>query len=234
MGQAKLRRMSAVPTVYHHTSTLRTNEIWMSGKIKLEGQQPPAVHPKLGKITTNANLRRSMRDFPPLAWFTARISVPRCLVESVMLFRDEKTGEVIKKVRLGERESNAMSLHRIAIGFPVSAIPVVPWPDHPGYGTAEGRELNETARDVGDNPADWWVSEEPVEVLSASEIWGSGIMDLKLRRRDGYLKDVKRMVELCRTTKGVFIPPSWLSPEETELLRSKLGVPIAPVHEAAD
>src|SRR5690242_13987109 len=117
MGQAKLRRMNAVPTVYHHTSSLRTNEIWMSGKIKLEGQQPPAWHPKLGKIGTTTNLRRSMRDFPALAWFTSKISVPRCLVETVICFADEKTGEVVKKLRLGEHESNAMALQRIALGF---------------------------------------------------------------------------------------------------------------------
>jgi hypothetical protein len=230
MGQAKLRRLSAVPTVYHHTSTLRTNEIWMSGKIKLEGQQPPALHPKLGEIKTDANLRRQMRDFPPLAWFTSQISVPRCLVESTVCFTDEKTGEMIKKVRLGERESNAMALHRIAIGFPVSAIPVVPWPDHPGYFTTEGQELNESARDAGDDPNDWWVSEEPVDVLSASEIWlAHRVLNTKLRRHDGYLKDMKKMVEMCRTTEGAYIPPSWITQEQANQVFGKLGIPIAPV-----
>jgi hypothetical protein len=220
--------MNAVPTVYHHTSSLRTNEIWMSGKIKLEGQQPEALHPKLGTIKTDANRRRSMTDFAPLVWFTSKISVPRCLVESTMYFTDQETGEVVKRVRLSELESNAMSLHRIALGFPVPAIPVVPWPDHPGYGTAEGQELNEAAREVGDDPKDWWVSDEPVDVLAASEVWiCRSLMDVKLRRHDGYLKEVKKMVEACRTTKGVFIPPSWLSMKEAEKLSRMVGVPIS-------
>jgi hypothetical protein len=146
-----------------------------------------------------------------------------------MYFADEKTGEVVKKLRLSELESNAMALHRIALGFPVSAIPVVPWPDHPGYGTDEGQELNKSARDAGDNPNDWWVSEEPVEVLTASEVWTCHkIMDVKLSRNDWYLKEVRKMVQMCRDTKGVFIPPSWLTPEEAEKISHRLGVPIAP------
>jgi hypothetical protein len=227
MGQAKVRRLNAGATIYHHTSTLRTNEIWMSGKIKLEGQQPEAMHPKLGKIQSEANRRRSMVDFAPLAWFTSKIQVPQCLLKSNLCFVDTKTGEIIKKVKLGEKEANALALHRLALAFPVSAIPVVPWPDHPGYSTAEGRELNETARDAGDDPNDWWVSEEPVDVMAASEVWLSrGIMDVRLYRHDGYLKDIRRMVTQCRTTQGVYIPPSWINPEEAEVAARQLGLRI--------
>ena len=38
MGAAKRKRQNRVPTVYHHTSTLRTNLIWMSGVIEVEGK----------------------------------------------------------------------------------------------------------------------------------------------------------------------------------------------------
>jgi hypothetical protein len=40
---------------------------------------------------------------------------------------------------------------------------VVPWPDDSGYGTAEGQELNETARDVGDDPGTTHEIIQPVE-----------------------------------------------------------------------
>jgi len=169
-----------------------------------------------------------MRDFPPLAWFTSKISVPRCLVSSTVLFKNLETGEVVKKMRLTEKQSNSMALHRIALGFPVSEIPVVRWKDYPGYDTAEGRELNETAIDLGDNPNDWWVSEEPVDVLKASEVWTSHrIMDVKLRRNDVYLKDVHRMVSLCREHDGrVYIPPSWITEDQARQVSDGLGVPI--------
>ena len=74
MGQAKEKRKNAVPTVYHHTSTLRTNLIWMSGVVQVEGQSDGVLHPQLGRIDTDARIRRELRDFPPLAWFTSQIS----------------------------------------------------------------------------------------------------------------------------------------------------------------
>ena len=35
MGQAKLKRSLPVSVVYHHTSTLRTNLLWMSGVVEV-------------------------------------------------------------------------------------------------------------------------------------------------------------------------------------------------------
>src|ERR1700731_3325696 len=95
MGEAKRRRLagSGIPSVYHHTSTLRTNLLWMSGVIELEGRSPPVFHPRLGEIRTDALARRSMTDFSPLAWFTTQTFVPQCLVKASILFLDEVTGE---------------------------------------------------------------------------------------------------------------------------------------------
>lgn len=54
MGEAKRRKMKEAelgPVVYHHTSTLRTNLLWMSGVIELEGQsRRPAFHPSWAKF----------------------------------------------------------------------------------------------------------------------------------------------------------------------------------------
>src|SRR5712664_3230068 len=85
MGEAKRRRLASDGslTVYHHTSTLRTNLIWMSGAIELEGRSPPVYHPRLGEIRTDALARRSMKDFAPLAWFTTQTSIPQCLVKNI-------------------------------------------------------------------------------------------------------------------------------------------------------
>ena len=46
MGAAKRKRQNRVPTVYHHTSTLRTNLIWMSGVIEVEGKSKGVFHPQ--------------------------------------------------------------------------------------------------------------------------------------------------------------------------------------------
>lgn len=71
MGEAK-RRVAAGAynkpnTVFHHTSTLRTNLIWMSGVIDIEGRSPPVVHPRLGVLQGNPFGRRAFKDFPPVA-----------------------------------------------------------------------------------------------------------------------------------------------------------------------
>ena len=220
MGQAKLRRANAVPVVYHHTSTLRTNLIWMAGVIEIEGKSDPVFHPDLGELTLDANLRRAMHDFPPLAWFTTRIEVPNCLLHSSLMLLDKSSG-VTREVARDPRLSNAIALNRIALGFPVAAISVVPWRDHSGYVTDEGKALNETAREAGDNPDEWYVSEAPVDVLAATEIWSSpSIMRPKLKRLDAYLPHVRRMVEMCRSRPGTFIPPTWLKiDQQRELAR---------------
>jgi hypothetical protein len=225
VGEAKRRRAAGVPTIYHHTSTLRTHLIWMSGVIELEGKSPPVQHPHIGEIRTDALARRAVIDFPRLAWFTTQISIPNCLINSVIYGIDKLTGER-KAIETDAMTANALALNRVAIGFPIDNVPVVPWPEHAGYSTGEGRELNETAIEMGDNPKHWYVAEEPVKVLQASEIWSSPSMLIpRLIRQDWYLRDVHRMVRLCRE-KRVYIPPTWLKPEDARALARKLNVPL--------
>ena len=156
MGEAKRRRQNAVPTVYHHTSTLRTNLIWMSGVIEVEGKSEGAFHPQLGEIKTDARLRRELKNFPPLAWFTKSIAVPNCLTQFVCLAIDQKTGEQ-RELKLDSGMANAVTLNRVALGFPTADVPVVPWPHYYGYSTPEGEELNDWARAAGDDPDEWYV-----------------------------------------------------------------------------
>lgn len=227
MGEAKRRRELAVPTVYHHTSTLRTNLLWMSGVIEVEGQGRPALHPTLGEIAQTANLRRAFDDFPPLAWFTTQINPPRCITEAAIIFTDKTTGEP-RDIPLMPGAANAIALHRVAIGFPIASIDVVRWADHPGYATAEGRALNDSAREFRDNPDDWYVAERPVDLMLASEIWTArSVMKPKLERAEPYLREMKRMVDLCRTTEGAFIPPTWVKPEDVHRLAERMGLPVA-------
>jgi hypothetical protein len=226
MGEAKRKRQNQVPTVYHHTSSLRTNLIWMSGVIEVEGKSKGVFHPQLGEIRTDAKMRRALKDFPPVAWFTTRIDVPRVLISSEIVFVDRGTGEELRRIKTNAEIGNGLSLTRIALGFPIANISVVPWPEYFGYRTTEGQELNETARMAGDNPDDWYISETPVDVLLASEVWGSrSIMKPKLERSDDYLRDIRRMVTTCRERKA-YIPPSWLTPEQGEALARMLGLPV--------
>jgi len=228
MGEAKRRRENAVPTVYHHTSTLRTNLIWMSGVIQVEGKSDGAFHPALGKIVTDAAARRAMKDFPAVAWFTKRIEVPRVLTGSALFATDKKTGE-LREFKVSDGEVNAISLNRVALGFAISETPVVPWREHYGYGTPEGRDLNESARAAGDDPEDWYVSETPVDVTKASEFWYSrNILHPKLVRHDSYLADIRRMVHLSKS-QGAYIPPSWLTTSNAQALARRMGVPVANV-----
>lgn len=227
MGEAKRRRENPIATVYHHTSTLRTNLIWMSGVVEVEGKSRGVFHPKLGEIKTNALARRALLDFPPLAWFTKLLDVPQVIVGSTLHYVDKNTGEA-KVITLAIEQANAMAMNRVALGFPISEIPVVPWPEHFGYTTGEGRELNETAREAGDDPDDWFVSDAPVNVLKVSEFWTSrSIVNPKLQRFDGYIKDIHRMVELCRSTPRAYIPPSWMKPDDAKAMARHLGVPSA-------
>lgn len=226
MGQARKRREAAQPTVYHHTSTLRTNLLWMSGVVEVEGKSEGVLHPQFGEIHTDALARRAMEDFPPVAWFTRRIDVPRCLVQSALYLLDKQTGEK-REYNVEGDVAHALSLNRVALGFPVAEIPVVPWPDYRGYGTAEGRTLNETARAAGDNPNDWFVSETPVDLLKVSEFWTAPKMSaLKLKRFDAYLPELRRMVKMCRETEGIYIPPTRLKREQAVKLAEGLGVEV--------
>jgi hypothetical protein len=228
MGQAKTRRNSS-PIVYHHTSVLRTNLIWMSGTIDVEGRSKGAVHPQLGEVSTNGALRRRMTDFPPLVWFTSSMERPKCLVSSEVVFADDR-GNVKARVSVDEAVSRGLSMTPVSLGFRAADIPVRPWPEHPGYRTAEGGELNETAADYGDDPKEWFVAEEPIDVMKIIE-FRSEVSNGRLRRmvrQDWYLPDIKRMVTLCRTTPGVHIPPSWVGEHNIEaylkFLREKPGI----------
>jgi len=235
MGEAKMRRQSSGLVVYHHTSMLRTNLIWMSGVVQLEGHVEPGLrglvlHPELGQIITNANLRRSFDDFPRLAWFTSKIDIPRCLMNARMIFADKETGEIRGEADLGihvQELTHSMALNRMAIGFPIANIPVMRWKGHSGYQTNEGRELNESAREVGDDPDDWWVSEVPVDLLEATEVWISpSVLKPKLKRFPQYLPQIRRMVTLCRERSDAYIPPSWMTEEQQMACAKKFGVPV--------
>ncbi len=216
-------------TVYHHTSTLRTNLIWMSGVIDVEGQCGDVVHPQIGKIMTDATRRRALKDFAPVAWFTTRVDVPRCLMRGEIQLEDKTTGAV-RRVHLSDDEANTLALRRVCLGFPLASISAVPWVEHPGYRTVEGAELNETGRDAGDNPDDWYVSESPVDVALLSEAWvAKSILRPKMQRQDWYVADIKAMVAGCRATPGAYIPPAWLTPDQAGRLASRLGVAVAPL-----
>jgi hypothetical protein len=171
-----------------------------------------------------------MRDFPPLAWFASSVVVPRCLIRALWIVKDKETGER-RTILVEEGVMHALALHRIALGFPAAKVPVVPWPEHAGYRTREGGELNESARDVGDDPDTWWVSDTPVDVMQASELYISRkIMAPKLFRSDAsLLADVKRTVALCRSQPGVFIPPTWLTTDQAQQLARSLDLPVAPL-----
>ena len=126
MGQKqKRRRENGVPTVYHHTSTLRTNLIWMSGIVQVEGKSESVIHPQLGEIRTDALARRALKDFPLVAWFTTRIDIPRCLVDLKLFFVSKNTGER-KHVEVDLHMAHAIALNRVALGFSIADIPVVP------------------------------------------------------------------------------------------------------------
>jgi hypothetical protein len=224
MGEAKRRRERAVAMVYHHTSTLRTNLIWMSGVLNVEGQSEHVVHPQLGTIHTSALARRALKDFPPVVWFTTDVGVPKCLSSMAVVLTDNKTGERTQ-ISLVKQEAHGLALNRVALGFRIEDIPVVHWPAHSGYRTGEGQELNETARSAGDDPNDWWVSEEPVDVLKVCDFWNAmSIDEPKMTRRDSYVADIHRMVTLCRTQKGVYIAPTWMKPERAQALARRLNL----------
>jgi hypothetical protein len=230
MGEAKRRKLASAEgacVVYHHTSTLRTNLLWMSGVIELEGRSPPVVHPQLGEVRTDALARRALKDFPPVAWFTTEIAVPKCLRQNSLRFVDNTTGLVRREDFADRQISDALALNRVAIGFRLTENPsITPWKDHPGYVTQEGRELNESAIEAGDDPTKWYISEVPVDLLNSIEFWSSRkVQNPKLERLDSYLKDLHNMVQMCRSKKGVYIPPTWLTAEQARALSAQIGVP---------
>jgi hypothetical protein len=230
MGEAKRRRQQNAqlgPVVYHHTSTLRTNLLWMSGVIEVEGKGHDAIHPHIGAIKTDVLRRRALQDFPPVAWFTSDIAVPNCLRNLKLYFTDKSTGALRYEDETVGNLSDAIALNRVALGFRLPECPsIIKWSEHPGYHTSEGRDLNESAQAGGDDPATWYVSEQPVDLLKVVEFWASRkIMNPKLQREDWYLKDLHNMVRNCRERKDTYIPPTWLKPEEARALASAMGLP---------
>jgi len=226
MGEAK-RRREAPRLIYHHTSTLRTNQLWMSGQVLPEGKMPPAFHPQLGKIETDAFFRRAMKDFPPLVWLTEDVAVPQCLVLTRLSFTKMGTGEEMAGLDVNEALSNAITLNRVSLGFRPNNIGAIRWPDHHGYGTDEGQELNDTARDVGDDPDRWWVCEVPLDLMQMVEIRVSRSMSQpKLERQDAYLAKIRELIQRCRDNPGAYVPPTWLTPDQARALGARLGVPV--------
>jgi hypothetical protein len=226
MGEAK-RRREAPPLTYHHTSTLRTNQLWMSGQVLPEGKMPPAFHPQLGQIKTDAFFRRAMKDFPPAVWLTEEIAVPQCLKSTRLLFVRTDTSEEMGSLEINEGISNAIALNRVALGFRPGDIGAIRWPDHHGYCTGEGRELNQTAREAGDDPDRWWVSETPVDLTCMVELRvARSISEPRLERQDGYLGKIKEIIQRCRDNSGAYVPPTWLTPHQARALAARLGVPV--------
>jgi hypothetical protein len=200
----------------------------MAGVIEVEGKGREPLHPHIGVIKTDVLRRRAMQDFPPVAWFTSEIAVPNCLRNTKLYFTDKTTGELRYEDEAAGNLSDALTLNRVAIGFRLPECPsIVKWSEHPGYHTTEGRELNESARAGGDDPDTWYVSEQPIDLLKAIEFWSSRkIMNPKLQREDWYLKDLHNMVRTCRERKDIYIPPTWLKPEQARALASTVGLPV--------
>ena len=226
MGEAK-RRREGPRLIYHHTSTLRTNQLWMSGQLLPEGKMPPAFHPQLGEIQTDAFVRRPMKDFPPVVWLTEEVGVPKCLVSMRLRFASKDTGEEVAGLDINGGLSNAIALNRVSLGFRPNDLGAVRWSDHDGYRTQEGRELNETAREVGDDPDRWWVSEAPVDLMQMVELRVSrSISKPKLERNDAYFSKIKELIQRCRDNPGVYVPPTWLTGDQARVLAVRLGIPV--------
>jgi hypothetical protein len=124
---------------------------------------------------------------------------------------------------------NFQMWNRVALGFPIADIPVTRWRDYHGHDTPEGRSVNESAIEAGDDPADWYVSEQDIDVLKATEVWTSrSIMTPKLELSPQYLAQVHRMVALCRAIPNTYIPPTWLDPDDAKRMMRKIcpGVPV--------
>src|SRR5262249_48799394 len=136
---------------------------------------------------------RAVIDFQPLAWFASEVTPPQCL-QRVSIEGINDAGERVK-VHI-DRDQHMGGLLRIALGFRAVDIGAIRWPDHPGYCTGEGRYLNDTARECGDDPDKWFVTEENVNLDHLVEIWTPRSADGKnltgqLRLDPDYLIDVR-------------------------------------------
>ena len=106
--------------------------------------------------------------------------------------------------------ANLYASNRIALGFPIANIPVIPWRTYRGYDTPEDRDMNESAVDVGDDPDDWYVSEQNIDVTQIGEFWNAESVLKRRLERARYVDDIRRMVAMCRngraTGTSVFVP----------------------------
>lgn len=219
-GAAKVRKDI---TIYHHTSILRTNLIWMAGVVEVEGRQGVPLHPVLGEVQTDIRFRRALKDFPAVAWFTRNVNVPGCLKDHSVYFQDRTTGESTC-MSLDRMTANGITLRRMALGFPAAAIPVVKWNEHYGYATAEGRELNETAIACGDDPDDWYVAETAVPLKHMTEIRAAkGINDLKMVRNPEYHSQIMALLARMEV-EPAYIPPTWMSKKDATALAASLNL----------
>lgn len=190
-------------------------------------------HPKLGAISVRKRTPPSP-DFPHLVWFTSRTAILRCRSEarlSDMLglscprsdncFRFCRLAGCLQRA-LESRNwsasdvSNLFHWRRIALGFPLSDVAVVRWRDHRGYYTDYGRHLTVSAVAAGDDPDDWFVSEQPVDVMRLTEYWASpSPWKPRLERIRGYVPEVRKMVSMCRAARTageeICIPPPWMN-----------------------
>jgi len=222
-GEKQRQEMAAHgPTIYHYTSALYTNQIWMAGYLMLPGLRDVTYHPIFGDIPA---VDCSAFGHLPLIWFTTNRNIPRCL-RSYMLMRPND-GSPALSVRAPALVVDAFCYMRIALGFHAKEIGAVPWPEHPSYDTDEGRGFAETAREVGDNPDEWYVAERPVDILKATTArLPKKVMGTELIPNDGYLREVKAMVAFSQEFPGkLYIPPSLMPRELAEQLTARLGLP---------
>jgi hypothetical protein len=181
MGEAKRRRSIAAanPVIYHHTSTLRTNLIWMSGKIEIESDCGFVPHPQLGKIGTDASLGRGMVDFPPVAGLTTKATVPHCLQQTQLSIGDEK-------IDLPPEYANAITLNLAGVVVDASAVSSADMSAAPG---AKAVPADASARG-GDGaavagPAAALDGEVVVALASAAGGAGAASSGAELRRGSG-------------------------------------------------
>ncbi len=225
MGQAKANAAAQSNFVWHHTSSLRTAQLWTSGHIKVEGRMPPAFHPEVGWIYSNAAHRREMKDFPPLVWLTRDIKVPQSIRIVSHRAKDNDPAKC-QTTLLPPEVTDAIAMRRMAIGFNPNEIGATPWTEHPGYSSGEGRQLNESAIEAGDAPEDWYVVEADIDLLKCRALRiAQSTFNLKMVREDRGVAEIHRMVRLCRENPGRRIAPTWLN-EESIRRAQEAGTPI--------
>lgn len=205
MSEARRHREEEDPIIRHYTSHLWTSHIWTDGRIRVEGERPDPMHPELD-LTSFHDPRhaRPMRDFGPVVWLTTQPGVPpTCRVITMPVQQGALPGRHV----LGPPYSDAVSLTRISLGFRASEIGAIKWSAHPGYETDEGRELNDAAVAIGDDPTQWWVCDQDIDVERIVECrQADSIEDPHMKPFNEYIVGIKRLVGMAK------IPNSWIAP----------------------